>query len=92
VATWDARAWLAGLVGCQRDDLAVRSLDQYGPGETQVRYERGDEAVARLIVAGPIVPMGTHEGQGYWRVSVRIGSGSEDVHSVEVPEADEILY
>lgn len=90
--TWDARGWLAGLVGCERSELAVRSRDQYGPKETQVRYERGDEAVARLIVAGPVHPMGAHEGGGHWLVSVRIGSGSEDVHSIEIPETDEILY
>ncbi len=89
---WDAREWLAGLVGCERGELAVRSIDRYGPKETQVRYERGDEAVARLIVAGPIGPMGAPEGGGHWLVSVRIGSGSEDVHSIDVPEADEILY
>jgi hypothetical protein len=92
VGTWDAREWLAGLVGCDRTELAVRSIDRYGPEETQVRYERGDQAVARLIVAGPIVPMGVHEGHGHWRVSVRIGSGSEDVHTIDVPEEDEILY
>ncbi len=92
MATWDAREWLAGLMGCERSDLAVRSVDRYGPTETQVRYESRDEAVARLIVGGPIVPMGEQEGQGHWVVSVRIGSGSEDVHSIEVPEADEIVY
>lgn len=92
MTTWDARMWLAGLVGCERSELAVRSIDQYGPKETQVRYERGGEAIARLVVAGPIVPMGTPEGQGHWLVSVRIGTGSEDVHSIDVPEPDEILY
>jgi hypothetical protein len=92
VATWDARDWLANLLGCDRRDLAVRSIDAYGPTETQVRYERGDEAVARLIVTGPIVPMGAREGHGHRVVSVRIGSGSEDVHSVDVPETDEIVY
>jgi hypothetical protein len=92
MGTWDARAWLAGLIGCERSDLAVRSVDRYGPAETQARYERGDEAVARLIVVGPIVPMGEQEGRGHWDVSVRIGFGSEDVHSIEVPAADEIVY
>ncbi|HEY6057187.1 MAG TPA: hypothetical protein VIV06_04100 [Candidatus Limnocylindrales bacterium] len=90
--TWDAREWLAGLVGCERSELAVRSVDHYGPNETQVRYERGEEAVARLVVAGPIVPMGEQEGRGHWHVSVRIGSGSEDVHEIDVPETHEILY
>lgn len=92
MATWDAREWLAGLVGCERSELAVRSKDQYGPGETQVRYERGGEAVARLIVTGPVVPMGMPDGHGHWVVSVRIGTGSEDVHDIDVPETDEILY
>jgi hypothetical protein len=92
VATWDARGWLAGLVGCERDELAVLSIDQYGAAEKQVRYQRGGQAIARLLVAGPVLEMGEREGQGQWHVSVRIGSGSEDVHSIEVPEADEIVY
>ena len=92
MVTWDAREWLAGFIGCRRDELAVRSIDKYGPTETQVRYERGNEAVARLVVRGPIVSMGVREGQGTWNVSVRIGSGSEDVHEIDLPEADEILY
>jgi len=90
--TWDARGWLAGLVGCDRSELAVRSIDQYGPTETQVRYERGEEAIARLVVAGPVATMGVQAGRGHWRVSVRIGTGSEDVHSIDIPETDEILY
>lgn len=92
VATWDARAWLAGLIGCERDELAVRSIDHYGETETQVRFERADAAVARLIVTGPVRPMGVREGQGTWAVSVRIGSGSEDVHEIAIPETDEIVY
>ena len=92
MGSWDARAWLAALIGCEPSELAVRSVDRYGPTETQVRYERGDEAVARMIVAGPILPMGEHEGRGHWAISVRIGSGSEDVHSIDVPESDEVVY
>lgn len=92
MTTWDARAWLAGLIGCERDELAVRSIDKYGPSETQVRFERGDEAVARLIVRGPIMPMGAREGSGTWNVSVRIGSGSDDIHEIDIPETDEIVY
>jgi hypothetical protein len=91
LGTWDAREWLAGLLGCERDELAVRSVDRYGD-ETQVRYERGDDAVARLIVGAPVVHMGERPGEGHRVASVRIGSGSEDVHTAEVPEADEIVY
>jgi hypothetical protein len=58
VATWDAREWLASFMGCERSDLAVRSVDHYGPTETLVRCDRDDEAVARLIVGGPIVSDG----------------------------------
>ncbi len=92
MATWDARDWLAGLMGCPRGELAVRSVDKYGPSETQVRYERGNEAVARLVVRGPERQMGVRDGQGTWVVSVRIGSGSEDVHEISIPEADEVVY
>jgi hypothetical protein len=92
VGSWDARAWLAGLIGCEPGDLAVRSVDRYGPSETQVRYERGNDAVARMIVAGPILAMGEHKGRGHWAISVRIGSGSDDVHSIDVPESEEIDY
>jgi hypothetical protein len=92
VATWDAREWIAGLMGIPQDDLAVRSIDRYGPGETQVRYERGNEAVARLTVTGPVVPMGVAEGGGHWMLKAEIGSGTRDVHGIELPEADEIVY
>ena len=91
MATGDARTWLAGLMGCDRSDLIVRSIDRYGE-ETQVRYERDGQAVARLIVAAPVSPMGQPGGHGSRAVSVRIGSGSEDVHSIAVAEMDEIEY
>jgi hypothetical protein len=92
VASWDAREWIAGLMGLAQGDLAVRSIDRYGPGETQVRYERGNEAVARLTVAGPLRPMGVKEGDGHWAIKAQIGSGTVDVHDIELPETDEIVY
>lgn len=92
MATWDARAWLAGLIGCDRSELVIRSTDQYGPTETQVRYERGGEAVARVIVSGPILPLGEPKGGGHWVVSATIGAGMEDVHSLHIPESEEIVY
>ena len=91
MTTWDARAWLAGLIGCERSDLVVRSIDRYGE-ETQVRYERDGQAVARLIVAAAVTPMDQPGGHGSRAVSVRIGSGSEDVHTIAVAETDEIEY
>jgi predicted enzyme related to lactoylglutathione lyase len=91
-ATWDARAWLAGAMGCARDDLTVRSIDHYGPQETQVRYELKGEAVARVIVRGPIVPMGVQPGQGHRAISAVVGSGMEDLHSIDIPESQEVLF
>lgn len=90
--TWDARAWLATAMGCARDDLKVRSIDQYGPLETQVRYELKGEAVARVIVRGPIVPMGVRPGQGHRAISAVVGSGMEDLHSIEIPESQEVVF
>ncbi len=92
MATWDARDWLAGLMGCGRDELAVRSTDRYGERETQVRYERGGESVARVIVTGPVRDMGQREGSGHWLVSAQVGWDARDAHSVKIPEADEIAY
>jgi hypothetical protein len=79
-------------MGLVQDDLVIRSIDRYGPRETQVRYERGSEAVARLTVTGPVLPMGVAEGGGHRVIKAQIGSGTGDVHVIELPEADEIVY
>jgi hypothetical protein len=79
-------------MGLVQDDLVIRSIDRYGPRETQVRYERGNEAVARLTVTGPVLPMRVAEGGGHWVIKAQIGSGTGDVHGIELPEADEIVY
>jgi glyoxalase/bleomycin resistance protein/dioxygenase superfamily protein len=91
-ATWDARAWLANAMGCERDDLTVRSIDHYGEQETQVRYELKGEAVARVIVRGPIVPMGVQPGHGHRAISAVVGSGMEDLHSIDIPESQEVIF
>ena len=45
MATWDARDWLAGLMGCGRDELTVLSTDRYGrtrdPGAVRARRPVG---------------------------------------------------
>ena len=92
MATWDARAWLAGLIGCARTELAVTSTDRYGGHETQVRYERGGQSVARLIVTGPIRDMGDREGGGHWLISAQVGWEAKGAQSVRVPESEEIVY
>jgi hypothetical protein len=92
MATWDAREWLKDLMGSGEGELAVRSVDRYGPTETQVRYERDGVAVARLTVTGPVRGMLVKEGQGFWAVKAQIGSGTTDIHNIELPETDEIVY
>ena len=89
---WDAREWLAGLMGLDKGDLTVRSIDRYGAKETQVRYERGGQVVARLTVKGPVREMFVQEGQGLWVIKAQIGPGTTDVHNIDLPETDEIIY
>ena len=92
VATWDARTWVAGLIGCDPSELRIRSTDRYGAIETQTRYERGGAPVARLTVAGPVRTSFDAVGQGHWAVTAQLGAGTDKVRSLEVPETDEILY
>ena len=92
MATWDARAWVAGLIGCDPSELSIRSTDRYGATETQVRYERGGEPVARLTVTGPVRTSFTAAGCGHWAVTAQLGARTYKVHSPDVPESDEIVY
>jgi hypothetical protein len=92
VATWDAREWLADLMELGKGDLMVRSIDRYDPTETEVRYEQGDRAVVRLTGTGPVREMLEQEGHGRWVIKAQIGSGTSDIHSLELPETDEIVY
>lgn len=92
MSRWDAREWVAGLMHLSQGDLAIRSIDRYGASETQVRYECAGEVVARLTVSGPVRPIFTPEGRGHWEVKALIGSGTQDVHLIEIPEAQEIVY
>jgi hypothetical protein len=66
LATWDARTWIADLIGCDPAELTVRSTDSYGSTETQTRYDRGGEVVARLTVSGPVRSSFDVAGDGHW--------------------------
>ena len=92
MATWDARAWVAGLIGCDPIELSIRSMDAYGARETQTRYERAGQSVARLTVAGPVRTSFEAAGQGRWSVTAQLGAGTDKVHSLDLPESDEIVY
>ena len=92
MSKWDAREWVAGIMGLDPDEVGVRSIDRYGESETQVRFEHAGVVVARLTVTGPVRPYMSQEGQGHWELKAQIGSGTEDVHLIEVPETDEVVY
>jgi hypothetical protein len=92
MATWDTRKWLSGVSGIPEEELAVRSVDRYGDRETQVRYEQAGEAVARVTVVGPVREMLQREGEGRWEIKAQIGSGTSDVHTMTLPETEEITY
>ena len=92
MAIWDTSNWVAGLMGLNQADLATRSIDRDGETETQVRYEHDGEVVARVTVTGPVRPFLTPEGEGHWEIKAQIGSGDKDVHLIELPEVDEIVY
>jgi hypothetical protein len=92
VSRWDARGWVASVMDLGRDDLTLHSVDRYGASETQVRYEHNGEVVARLTVVGPVLPAFTAAGQGHWEIRAQIGAGTQDVHLLELPEADEIIF
>ena len=92
MSTWDAQGWVSEMMSLSRDDLAVRSIDHYGASETQVRYEHDGVVVARLTVTGPVRPFMAPEGGGHWEIRALIGSGTQDVHTIELPETDEIVY
>lgn len=91
MATWDARAWVAGLVGCDPSELSIRSTDRYGATETQTRYERAGEPVARLTVTGPI-RTSFFAAAGHWAITAQLGAGTYEVHRMELPDSDEIVY
>jgi hypothetical protein len=90
VARWDARAWVAGLIGCDPSELSIRSTDSYGTTETQTRYDRAGEPVARLTVVAPVRSF--FDPAGHWTVTAQLGAGTYEVHSLDVPESDEIVY
>jgi hypothetical protein len=85
--SWDARAWVAEVVGCDPADLSILGTDE--SSGRQVWYAGGDGTqVARLVVAGPIRPLG---GEDHWAVAVQLPDGT--IHDgPEVPESTHIAY
>lgn len=68
---WNARAWVASVLGCDVDDLEI--LDR-SPG--QVRYQdRGGKQVAWLVVADPLnTPRGMPKNR--YEIMLRLSDGT----------------
>ena len=88
--TWDARAWVATILGCDRVDLTIRSRDDDYRTGTQVRYEKDGEQVARLIVAGPIQTL-DGKPEGHWVIAVELADLTSR-SAPDVPESMEIGF
>lgn len=89
--TWDARAWVAEVLGCSRDDLSiVRRVDG---AETHVRYgyRGGLQVVARLVVAGPIKPPDGTPG-GHWEVALELADRTVHHPPKELPDSTAIEF
>jgi hypothetical protein len=88
---WNARSWVASVLGCSQADLSIRSRrDDYMTG-TQVRYDRVGEQVARLIVAGPVRPL-DGKPEGHWVIAVELADGSTREPTTDIPESIIIEY
>jgi len=74
--SWDARSWVASVLGVGRDDLMPVSRDDRGG--LQVRYALVSDPrkeVARLVMAGPIRPL-NGEPRGHWEVRLEDAKGN----------------
>jgi hypothetical protein len=85
VATWNARTWVAALVGCRSDELSILSSDA-----GQVRYaDTSGNEVALLVIAGPMRPLdGTAD--GYYEVKLRLADGTFHSPTEVIRESDSI--
>ena len=88
--TWDARAWVASVLGCNRSDLTVRSRNEGFETGTQVRYDMKGKQAARLIVAGPIRTL-NGEPEGHWVIALELPDRTTR-SAPHVPESKTILF
>ena len=86
---WDARAWVASVLGCKRDELSILGDEFDYTNGRQVWYAKDGEQVARLIVAGPIRPL-DRKPEGHWVVAVELADLSTQSPPEDVPESTEI--
>jgi hypothetical protein len=82
---WDAMAWVADLLGCDRNDLTRLSDDEKG----RVGYaDANGKEVARVLVSGPMRPLDGKPG-GHWIVTAELSDGT--IRQIEtLPDTTEI--
>jgi hypothetical protein len=88
--TWDARVWVASVLGCDPSALMIRSRDDDYRTGTQVWYEKDGVQVARLIVAGPLRLL-DGKPEGHWVIAVELADGTSQ-DGPEVPESHTIDF
>jgi hypothetical protein len=87
-APWDARGIVAGIVGCDRDELTFK--DKTDSNGLQVYYERAGQLVGRLTVAGPIPSMhGAPD--SYYEIAFQEADGGP-IHKFERVRDTGIIY
>jgi hypothetical protein len=97
--SWDARSWVASVLGVGRDDLMLISRDDLpirrdDPTGLQVRYALVNDPrneVARLVMAGPIRHRDSEPG-GHWDVSLEDAKGNVHTPPKAASETDDIDY
>ena len=85
--SWNARAWVAGILGCDVEELSIKSQ---GTGQVHYQDSAGTE-VAWLVVAGPIstldgTPGGRHE------IMLRLPNGTFHRPEEVVPDTANIEF
>jgi hypothetical protein len=96
---WDARSWVASVLGVGRDDLMLISRDDMpirrdDRAGLQVRYALVNDPrneVARLVMAGPIRPLDGERG-GHWEVHLEDAKGNFHSPPKAASETDDIDY
>ena len=70
---WDARAWIASVVGCSRDDLTILSED-LSHGRV-INYGGADgQYVGRLVMGGPLKTLSTS--MSAWEIVFELADGT----------------
>ena len=91
--TWDARGWVASVVGVESDDLMVVHRDDRAG--TQVSYALVNDSrteVARLVLGGPLRALDPAQPHGTYEVRLELPDGSIHSPSRTIPGDTDIDF